>query len=487
MSNYKYKSNHKHMGGGCKSAGYKSIEDTRKYKNQKYIKPIVRLIAITKGVKDEKFGPEFGPDELSAFGALACFKNETTTQLFKQYKHIPEMLKKKKESVIKKSFGIGHGSVGDQNAFVFEIEGIPRAATLQLCLMPYLAHLQQSLRRAKAAAYVLPEEIAESKMCEKTMRVLDCAFKLYEEMVCDGIPCEDARYVLPLYTRTNIQTLGNARELTHLLAMSERYGVPSVVKDIVRNMVKKASRIAPCLFNYASKETLAWYPAAQLYARKNETMKRVIERARYPEKTVFVSFLPPAETIIEAVKKRDEAELANLKHIHNGSAIEGFLVPMSLAAFHQAIRQRTWDHSVESIYAAVKRAKFVTPPTIKRSGYQKRYEEQTRAMLTVYKKLIQHGISEDEAIGVIPHSIVIYNLIHINGWNSIHSIGKRTCTAAQWEIRSIANDIASTIKKKNKALAPVIAPQGEIYGKCPESKPCGLCKLSEQRMENLKR
>jgi thymidylate synthase (FAD) len=473
-------------------------------------KPIVKLVAATFGVGKTNH-VKVGPEELSAFGALGCFEEKTPTQLresiikkiksFEEVKALekikasaPEETKKridkmidlmirdeidqKIENVINESAGRGHGSVLDQNAFVFEIEDLTRAATLQLCLPQYLAHLQQSLRRTNAnRGYYLPPAVMESKESKLAIETLDAAFALCGEMVAAGIPEEDARYILPLYTRTNIQTIGNARELTHLHAMSEQWQVPSAVKGVVEAMIAEASAIAPKLFkrretNY---ERLAWYPSAQLYS-ENMTMARIVDLTGNPERTKFILFHPNKEDIIRAVSNRDEAELANLKHMHNGGQIEGFLVPVSLAGFHQAIRQRTWDQSVESIFGAAIRGESVTPETIKRSPLAGKYSEQAKRMFILYVRLVASGASVGEAVGVIPHSTKLYDLIHVNGWNAIHSIGKRTCTEAQREIRVVANDIAAILKERGPAMADVIGPQGDVYGRCPERKPCGLCK-----------
>jgi thymidylate synthase ThyX len=343
------------------------------------------------------------------------------------------------------------------------------------------------LRRASATrGYYLPEIIFVSGNGDRAVEVLDAAFKLYEEMSANGIPNEDARYVLPLYTRTNIQTIGDARELTHLHSISDHGFVPSAARSVVEEMIAKASVVAPKLFkrretNY---ETLAWYPAAQLYAPKNMTMESIIASAKDPDHAHFISHKLETETIMMAVQERDEAELANLKHSHNGSVIEGFLAPMSLAAFHQAIRQRTWDQSVESIFHAAVRGSYLIPPKIRNSAFADRFIAQTQAMQRLYHRLGSDGVPQGEAIGVMAHALIVYDLMHVNGWNAIHSIGKRTCTETQWEIREIANSMAKYLKCVNPALGSIVAPQGDVYSRCPERKPCGLCKKASNMKPN---
>ncbi len=434
--------------------------------------PLVELIAVSKHLKISDFGPE----QLSAYGAFGCFEEKTPIQI---YESIPEdKRRKREETVLRESAGRGHGSVADQNSFTFVIEDLTRAATLQLCSPHYLAHLQQSLRRATAnRAFFVPEQLRQSSLFNEVKQVLFDSFLLYEKMSGKGVPKEDARFLLPLYTKTNIQTTGDARELMHLYAMNKQGEVPSAVTRVVDEMIRQASSIAPNLFkdwgfNY---EVLAWYPAAQLYASQNKTVNEIIKENNHPKEPVFFEHELSEEAVDRAVKERNEAELANLKHVHNAGKMNGFLIPMSLACFHQAIRQRTWDHSVESIYDAASRGEFITPPSVKGSEFVDEFNEQNRRMLELYKSLVQEGVERKEAIGVLPHSLMIYDVIHVNGWNLIHSIGKRTCTEAQWEIRAIANKLASIAREKNPIAAKYSLPQGVTYGKCPERNPCGLC------------
>jgi len=55
-------------------------------------KPTVKLIAVTKGVDDKKLGPE----EISAVGALGCFDEKSSWNIWKELKNItPEKRRRK--------------------------------------------------------------------------------------------------------------------------------------------------------------------------------------------------------------------------------------------------------------------------------------------------------------------------------------------------------------------------------------------------------
>lgn len=431
-----------------------------------------------------------GDSELDCVaGALGCFEEKSSGQIRNELEvfsreHGEEEYLKKVKGVMKNSFGRGHGSVGDQSDFVFSLENVPRSVTLQLCLPEFLEHLQQSLRRAKPErGFYIPSEIVNSAMGDKVQRTMERSFALYECMTKADIPGEDARYLLPLNTRTNIQTKGNAREFSHLLTMcaSKYHMMPNVVFHAIKEMICEAGKNSLTLFaNYAANhELLAWYPSSQLYARRNITMDNLIAANCWRGKNGVVLLghdVNPAitrQTLERGVQGREEAELANLKHVHFE-----FLAAMSLACFHQATRQRTWNQSVEPIYSAARadlqwRNGMYIPSSIKRSAFREEYAVQHRDLMTCFEELVALGIPESEAIGVVPHSLVVWDWIHVNGWNAIHAIGKRTCKKAQLEIRRVAWRMVQEIKKVAPIFDGFVQPQCVIYGKCPEIDGCG--------------
>ncbi len=416
--------------------------------------------------------------EIAAAGARSCFDKRSAKKIFDEDYSLlnKETLTKKLDAIFKKTSGRGHGSVLDQSFFTFVIEDLPRYATLFLCSFQYLSHLQQSLRRVNVKnGFVLSYEWQEEKSSFSDKKngienLLNEAFALYEEMNESKIPPEDARYVLPLATKTNILTSGNARELMHLDWLSEQE-TPSIVRKIVKEMVEKAKKAEPQLMkkrenNY---EPLAWFPASFLFAKENPYIDGAAEKGGNIRILECSHLLLPEKEIEKAIKEKDPASLSNLKHMHYT-----FLAPMSLSSFHQAIRQRTWDQSVESIYRAAKREKIIVPPSIQNSNYRNAFENQCKKMIEAYHTLSSE-IPPKEAITVSPHALEVYDLIHVNGWNAIHSIGKRTCEKAQWEIRDLAKKLAEEIKNKNPSLGKYLKPQGILYHKCPEKNSCGKC------------
>ena len=368
---------------------------------------------------------------------------------------------------MKVTSGKGHGAALDPTFFAFGINNVSRASTLFLCGPQYEGHLQQSLRRATAdRGFHIPDE-----MNSEGIDLMHEQFDFYGKMCEADVPTEDARNILPLYTKTTILSFGGARELNHLHSMSKRPGVPSEVKDTMAKMYAEASKVAPKILadrgtNY---ETLSWMPSPQLFALKNKTIEDIIDgRIPLDAKSIMLDNSGPAmssDAVKDAVMGRNESELANLKHYHFS-----FLAPMSLSSFHQATRQRTWDQSVQSIYSAVERREIVIPPSVEEKGFADKFHDLSQRSLDY---VLNNGGPED--IGVVPHSLQVYDLIHVNGWNAVHSIGKRTCDKAQWEIRGIAKSMARSIRSVSPEIGQYAVPQGITYGGCPEAVSCGKC------------
>jgi len=436
-------------------------------------------------------------DDYPVSSAMGCFAEENSSNIHERYAVKGELYKSGKkeltwnqaqELIMKETSGRGHGAVLDKAIFNWSIDNLTRASTLFLCSPQYLWHLQQSLRRANAKRG-FEELIGDEEMGKRGFsqisakngnKIMEEQFELYNKMCGAGVDTEDARIILPLHTKTTIDTGGNAREMMHLKSMVDRMNVTSEVRDTVYTMYEQAREFAPRTMEEREKnfEVLAWMPSSQLYARQNMPMdNKIREREKIKQLTGNNNFcigysigLQMSEKEIEqAVLQRDEALLANLKSTHFT-----FMVPMSLMSFHQAARQRTWDQSVETLESAVRRGSFTVPPKIKAAGYEKELLD----LAEESRKYVLNNLDKNpDVFGVVPHCLEVYDLIHVNGWNALHSIGKRRCKTAQWDIRSKAVQMSNEIRVVYPALGKYSLPQGMLYGSCPERENCGRCKV----------
>jgi thymidylate synthase (FAD) len=115
----------------------------------------------------------------------------------------------------------GHGSTIEHIVFTFAISGVSRTLSHQLVRhRAGVAFDQQSQRyvKYKGAATMLPSTIADGDagLRERFEEQVDGALGLYGELVEAGVPGEDARFVFPNATRTNLVMTTNLRALIHM-------------------------------------------------------------------------------------------------------------------------------------------------------------------------------------------------------------------------------------------------------------------------------
>jgi thymidylate synthase (FAD) len=115
----------------------------------------------------------------------------------------------------------GHGSTIEHIVFTFGITGVSRTLSHQLVRhRAGVAFDQQSQRYVtyKQAATMEPQTIvdADPAVRQRYEDQVAASMSLYEELVAAGIPGEDARFVFPNATRTNLVMTANLRALIHM-------------------------------------------------------------------------------------------------------------------------------------------------------------------------------------------------------------------------------------------------------------------------------
>jgi thymidylate synthase (FAD) len=115
----------------------------------------------------------------------------------------------------------GHGSTIEHVVFTFGISGVSRTLSHQLVRhRAGVAFDQQSQRYVtfKGASTMLPATIqdAEPDLREAYEEQIAGSMDLYGQLVGAGIPGEDARFVFPNATRTNLVMTTNLRALIHM-------------------------------------------------------------------------------------------------------------------------------------------------------------------------------------------------------------------------------------------------------------------------------
>lgn len=132
-------------------------------------------------------------------------------------------------------FDNGHMSVFEHASITFKISGISRACSHQLVRHRLASYTQKSQRYTKidveSPYFVFPCYIT-GKNKKKFLEVMEGCGKAYKELIEAGVKPEDARYVLPEATKTEMVVTMNLRELFHFLQLRTDRSAQQEIRDM---------------------------------------------------------------------------------------------------------------------------------------------------------------------------------------------------------------------------------------------------------------
>jgi thymidylate synthase (FAD) len=149
-----------------------------------------------------------------------CYSELEPQEIFRKAT-VGEIDQAKMQRLISNVIESGHGSTIEHVVFTFGISGVSRTLSHQLVRhRAGVAFDQQSQRYVtyKRAATMLPQTIedADADVRARYEDQVAGSMELYGDLVAAGIPGEDARFVFPNATRTNLVMTTNLRALIHM-------------------------------------------------------------------------------------------------------------------------------------------------------------------------------------------------------------------------------------------------------------------------------
>jgi len=231
----------------------------------------VKLIAYT---------PE--PEKVCAASAMTSFKLKGASA------HIDKITDEETHKIIRMVLGYGHVSVIEHANFTFSVEEVSRSCTHELVRHRLASYTQQSQRYVKIEDFepVVPDSIKNN---EKAKEIFDDTIELiptvYKKLIDLGIPAEDARFILPNATRTNITITMNARELHHFFNLRCCARAQWEIREMATEMLRQARKVAPVLFEGCGPSCvrLGYCPEKNLKPKSCdiEKIREKLERLRY--------------------------------------------------------------------------------------------------------------------------------------------------------------------------------------------------------------
>jgi thymidylate synthase (FAD) len=150
----------------------------------------------------------------------------------------------------------GHASPLEQVVFWFGISGVSRALSHQLVRHRIgISFEQQSQRyvkyREERLEYVTPKSwTKEPALQAEYDRLMGEITRVYRAALENGIPAEDARFVLPNATPTHLQIMVNFAELLHIADLRLCWRAQWEIRKMVSMMRREVMRAVPELGGY---------------------------------------------------------------------------------------------------------------------------------------------------------------------------------------------------------------------------------------------
>lgn len=195
---------------------------------------VVTLIAHT---------PE--PEKVIAGAAKLCYSSSDIESLMNG------LTTEKVEVFIKKLTDLGHQSPLEHCTFTFGIEGVSRALSHQLVRHRIASYSQKSQRYVKEGQfeYIVPPTIAENQADLVVYNdFMKHSQEVYNYFIKNGIPSEDARFVLPNACETKLIVTMNIRALLHFFEERCCNRAQWEIRQMADMMLDICKEIAPNIF-----------------------------------------------------------------------------------------------------------------------------------------------------------------------------------------------------------------------------------------------
>ncbi len=352
--------------------------------------------------------------------------------------------------------------------------------------------------------YYMPEFKNEEDKEEYT-KTIDELFVAYGKLCEDGIPKEDARFVLPYCFYSNFYCSLNGRELVNVLnAMI--YGRGRKIKEIYEiglSLLSQTREKTPGIFSdfeikgekYRDEINLGFEETEEVPATekceilavspdgvKNICRTALIEQYNFSsEKTEeILSDENNINKILDAVTSYSRPR-----------ALESYTATVrfnrvSLACLTHFARHRMHSICIPNLIRA-RRNDYVVPETVKvHSSLQTIYEDAFKKMAVLYESFKNKGYDESVLIYCVLSGNTLDIVTTMNAREMLLFFRLRSCTRAQWEIQEYATEFLSKLRKISPELFIHYGPSCYLTGVCPEGRlSCGRSAEIKELFKNL--
>ena len=180
-----------------------------------------------------------------------CYSAETPDEIFDCENAKDE---EKALNLIRRVISSGHYSTIEHIQISFAISGISRACSHQLVRHRHVSFSQKSQRYVKEKGqfdYIIPPTVEKNpEIKEKFVDFMKKISDFYLELTEQGIPAEDARFVLPNAASTSMVVSMNLRELIHIANLRLCTRAQQEIRTLIKLMCEEVIKNEPWLKEY---------------------------------------------------------------------------------------------------------------------------------------------------------------------------------------------------------------------------------------------
>jgi thymidylate synthase ThyX len=400
----------------------------------------------------------------------------------------------------------------------FLITGANRVQSMLLCESGD-SYVQQSQRYVGMGpgAYCLSDEFkTHCNNAEEAIRLINKSFRLYNKMTelkdptkkgrltrddfLYGVPYEDARYILPLATTTNIAVTMSGDKLLDLYTLCIKHRV--VFKDLLNELSENIGGTLhsklygrACFFNEDTQLLNKYYSPFFNLIKEGQVVE--ISSDNFDDNVVIGALTSTNEKsgldVYNSWDNKEEKTEGLINRVAFGYGHMGILeqsrttygMSCSLSAYHQVIRHRLQSIHPEPLYELLrdKYRNFYVPDSIKESKFYDDYFE----LACEYKVFLYNNFGSINDEFFYPLLLNCFYIKFITSCNARHDtfiFRERLCLTAQEEIRTMFNKKYDSLLEKSPVIYKHALPPC-VYGACKEGKM--TCGRSSELKEKYKK
>ena len=204
----------------------------------------------------KRFGEAVTPEVISAAYARISRDPRGVSALREEARGAVEKARRSNERIV---FGLGHASVAEHAVVNLDLTGLSRLAVEELERFRLASYTEKSQRYIRLSRdVVVPPEIREARLEREFRSLVGDLHDAYEAAYRSIAACgedsgsakEDARYLMPLATATQLGMTVNARELEYVIRRLAGHPLREL-RELSGKMFKATKALIPSLIRYA--------------------------------------------------------------------------------------------------------------------------------------------------------------------------------------------------------------------------------------------